>query len=77
MVNRLVCSFPHEKLPRSPISCTLLSNVHTINFGIDVTIDDALFNDIAMETQTLHSLVWLKRERLHSPFYLDTCMLHF
>jgi hypothetical protein len=32
----------------------MLSNVHTINFGIDVTIDDVLFNDIDMEIQTLH-----------------------
>jgi hypothetical protein len=50
----LVCSFPHENLPRSPIPLTLLFDVHTINFGIDVTIDDVLFNDIDMETQTLH-----------------------
>ncbi len=28
--------------------------MHTINFGIDVTIDDILFNDIDMEIQTLH-----------------------
>ncbi len=59
MVSRLVIlwlvhSFPHENLPQSLIPFTLLSDVHTINFGIDVTIDDVLFNDIDMETQTLH-----------------------
>jgi hypothetical protein len=47
----LVCSF-HEKLPRSAIPFKLQFEVDMANFGIDVTIDDVLFNDIDIETQT-------------------------
>jgi len=48
----LVCSFPHEKLPRSPIPFKLQFDEDMANFEIDVTIDDVLFNDINIETQT-------------------------
>jgi hypothetical protein len=45
----LVHSFPHEKLPRSPIPFKLQFDVDMANFEINVTIDDVLFNDIDIE----------------------------
>jgi hypothetical protein len=56
MVNRLVLvhSFPLENLPRFSIPFKLLFNVDVANFEVDITIDDALFNDINMETQILY-----------------------